>query len=146
MQSNVLRYHRTLVVLGLVSSGVVAAACSSSGGNPTGPSTDTVPTVTVSATGFSPKEVAIPVGGRVRFVNSDTVNRQVNSNPFPTHDNCPAINEVDLMTPGQSKMTGVFSTQAACGFHEHLTEGDPEFRGLILIGNANPGDAGDDGY
>ena len=81
-----------------------------------------VPTVTVRATGVSPKEVSIPIGGQVRFVNNDSVNRQINSNPFPAHDDCPPLNDVGLLTPGQSKMSGILSLQGACGFHEHLTE------------------------
>ena len=97
-----------------------------------------VPTVTVRATGVSPKEVGIPIGGQVRFVNNDSVNRQINSNPFPAHDDCPPLNDVGLLTPGQSKMSGILSLQGACGFHEHLTEGAPEFFGMVLVGNASP--------
>ena len=151
MRLNVLKNRRIQVALAVASTAALIAACSSSsssdGGNPTGPSPDTgVPTVTVTAAGVSPKEVRIPVGGRVRFVNNDTVNRQVNSNPFPTHDGCPPINEVDVMTPGQAKMTGELSFEGACGFHEHLTEDNPDFRGVIVIGNASADDAAPDGY
>ncbi len=39
------------------------------------------------------------------------------------------------MTPGQSKMSGVFSFEGTCGFHEHLTEGAQEFLGSVLVGN-----------
>ena len=83
----------------------------------------------------------------MRFVNNDTVNRQINSNPFPAHDDCPPINEVDVLTPGQSKMTGVLSLAGTCGFHEHLTEGAAVFLGVILIGeSASAGDAPPTGY
>ena len=105
-----------------------------------------IPTVTVTASGVSPKEVRVEVGGQVRFVNDDTVNRQINSNPFPAHDGCPPINEVSLLTPGQSKMTGVLSLEGSCSYHEHLTEGVAAFGGTILVGNAVAGDDPPVGY
>ena len=68
-----------------VTAGMIAACGGSS--NPMSPSSSgTVPTVTVTGSGVSPQEVRISIGGRVRFVNNDTVNRQINSNPFPAHD------------------------------------------------------------
>ena len=136
MSFDMLRDRRVLMGLTLVVSAAVIAACSNSS-SPTSPSTAPgVATFTLTAAGVSPKEIRIQVGDRVMFVNNDTVNRQINSNPFPAHDGCPPLNEVDLMTPGQSKMSGVFSFEGTCGFHEHLTEGDQEFLGTILVGNA----------
>lgn len=118
---------------------VAMAACSGSNGSPTGPSPSAnVPTVTVTAAGVSPKEIRIAIGGQVRFVNNDSVNRQINSNPFPAHDDCPPLNDVGLLTPGQSKVSGMLSLQGACGFHEHLSEGAPAFLGMVLVGNASP--------
>ena len=123
------------------------AACGGSD-NPASPSSSgTVPTVTVTSSGFSPTEVRIAVDGQVRFVNNDSVNRQINSNPFPAHGDCPPINEVDLLTPGQSKMTGPLSFAGTCGFHEHFTEGAAGFLGVILVGDtASPDDAAPTGY
>ena len=134
MSFDVLRDHRILLGLTLVATAAVITACSSS--SPTSPSTTPgVATFTLTAAGVSPKEMRIQVGERVMFVNNDTENRQVNSDPFPAHDGCPPLNEVDLMTPGQSKMSGVFSFEGTCGFHEHLTEGAQEFLGSVLVGN-----------
>ena len=125
----------------------VIAACDS-GNSPTSPSSPgTVPRVTISSTGFSATEVRISAGGRVEFVNNDSVTRQVNSNPFPTHTDCPPINEVDVLNPGQSKMTGVLSLAGTCGFHDHVAEGAQGFVGVILIGeNASSDDPPPDGY
>ena len=117
---------------------VVTVACDS--GSPTSPSTGTVATVTITSSGVSPQQTRINLGQVVRFVNNDTVNRQINSNPFPAHDDCPPINQVDVLTPGQSKMTAVFSLAGTCGFHEHVTEGATAFTGEILVGDtAQPG-------
>ena len=134
MSFDVLRDRRVLLGLTLVATAAVIAACGSS--SPMSPSTaPSVATFTITGAGVSPKEMRIQVGDRVRFVNNDTVNRQINSDPYPGHGNCPPTNDVDVMTPGQSKMTGVFSFEGTCGFHEHLTEGAQEFLGTILVGN-----------
>ena len=134
MMFNVVRGRTVLLVLTLVATVAVIAACSS--GSPASPSPGpTVATFTLTAAGVNPKEIRIQVGQRVMFVNNDTVNGQINSNPFPAHDGCPPLNEIDLMTPGQSKMSGVFSFEGTCGFHEHLTEGAQEFLGSVLVGN-----------
>ena len=129
-----------------VTAGMIAACGDSS--NPASPSpSPTVPTVTVTGSGVSPTQMRISVGGRVRFVNNDTVNRQINSNPFPAHDDCPPINAVGVLTPGQSKMTDVLSLAGTCGFHEHLTEGAAAFLGVILVGqSASPDDEPPSGY
>ena len=86
------------VSLGLAATAAILVAYSEDAG-PANPST-TTPTVTITAAGVSPKQVRIDVGGRVRFINNDSVNRQINSNPFPAHDDCPPINAIDLLTPG----------------------------------------------
>ncbi len=75
------------VALGLAATAAILVACSEDAG-PASPST-TTPTITITAAGVSPNQVRIDVGGRVRFTNDDSVNRQINSNPFPAHDDCP---------------------------------------------------------
>ena len=121
------------MALGLAATAAILVACSD--GGPASPS-NTTQTITITAEGVSPKQVRINVGDRVRFTNNDSVNRQINSNPFPAHDDCPPINSVDLLTPGQSEETDMMSLAGTCGFHEHLTEGAPEFLGEILVGSA----------
>lgn len=145
MRFDLFAKHGFQLPLAAAASVAVVAACSG-GTSPTGPANTTVTTVTITAAGVSPKEVRVGAGAQVRFMNNDTVNRQINSNPFPAHDDCPPINEVGLLTPGQSRMTGALSLQGACGFHEHLTEGAPEFLGMILVGGADPDDEPPDGY
>ena len=75
------------VALGLASTAAILVACSEDAG-PASPS-NTTQTFTITAAGVSPKQVRINVGDRVRFTNDDSVNRQINSNPFPAHDDCP---------------------------------------------------------
>src|SRR5688572_4747647 len=123
-----------LVVLAL-------AGCGGSGGGPAAPGAPAPApaapasfTVTVSATGASPRELRVPVGSRVAFVNQDTRSHQMMSDPHPLHTDCPEINAVGTVERGETKMTGVFSVQKSCGFHDNNRDGDASLRGLILVG------------
>jgi plastocyanin len=109
---------------------VLAAACG--GGSPSSPSPSTA-TVTITATGVSPTEVRIPVGGTVTFVNNDVRPHAMSSDPIQTHTDCPSINEVGFVNPGQRRETGVFTTARICGFHDHTNELDAAYKGRIVI-------------
>lgn len=91
------------------------------------------PTVTITSAGVSPKEIEIPVGGRVTFVNNDRVAHEEASNPHPVHTDCPPINEVGALAPGQSRSTGAFPTARTCGYHDHGDNTNPLFQGTIVI-------------
>ena len=102
------------------------------GSAPTGPSGEN-PTITITASGVSPAQVTIHVGGRVTFLNSDVRIHAMSSDPIQTHTDCPAINDVGLLNPGQSRTTGAFDTARVCGFHDHTNELDPTWHGQIVV-------------
>ena len=86
-------------------------------------------TVTYSATGVSPASVSVGAGGRIRFVNSDTVAHWPESNShctIPQHQQCPWINMALTgppagIQPGGEAFTSVATAApATCGFHDHL--------------------------
>ena len=131
-----LRAPATVVVL-------VLAACGGSGGGPgapnppaAAPSTPAAFTVTITAAGASPRELRVPLGSRVTFVNQDNRTHQMMSAPHPLHTDCPEINEVGTIDRGQTKMTGAFAVQRACGFHDNMRDGDTTLRGQIIVGSA----------
>jgi hypothetical protein len=97
------------------------AACggSSSPESPSPPGGSAATIVTIGLNGVTPKNVVIPLGGRVRFVNSDVEPHYVGSDPHPDHTDCPEINQVALLLPGQSRETGNFVQTQVCGFHDH---------------------------
>ena len=43
------------------------------------------------------------------------------SDPHPEHTDCPEINQVGFLSPGQSRQTGNLNTVRTCGFHDHAT-------------------------
>src|SRR4051812_38999263 len=83
---------------------VLLARC---GGSPSSPSTPgTTTTITLTASGLSPTDVKISAGSQVLFVNNDIRNHAMSSDPITIHTDCPAINEVGTLTPGQRRSTG----------------------------------------
>src|SRR5687767_10351532 len=116
---------QTLIVLILALGFGVVSAC---GGSPSGPAPgETV--VSISAAGVSPTEVRVQRGGRVTFTNTDVRPHAVSSDPIQTHTDCPAVNEVGTINPGQSRRTGELTVARVCGFHDHNNENDPTFKG-----------------
>jgi plastocyanin len=91
---------------------------SSSPSSPTDPPA-TNRTITISAAGASPTSLTIAPGTRVVFVNNDTRSHNMTSDPHPEHDQCPEINAVGFLSPGQSRETGNLNTVRTCGFHDH---------------------------
>jgi plastocyanin len=90
-------------------------------------------TITITASGVSPKTLTVAPGTRVTFMNSDSRAHEMDSDPHPTHEDCPEINQVDFLTPGQSKQTGNLNTVRSCGFHDHGNPSATSLQGTIVI-------------
>ena len=91
-------------------------------------------TITISSTGVvSPNAITVPLGTRVTFVNNNTRAHEMNSNPHPEHSDCPEINQVGFLTPGQSKQTGNLNTRRTCGYHDHNQDSNRNLQGTITI-------------
>lgn len=89
--------------------------------------------VTITTAGANPKEVIVPPGTRVLFVNNDTRRRNMTSDPHPEHNECEEINQVGLLNTGQSKETGNLNTVRTCGFHDHDDPDNNTVKGRIVI-------------
>jgi len=113
---------------------VVHAASSGCGGSktPTEP-TPASNTITITSAGVSPKTIQIAIGGRVRFVNNDTRSHFMASDPHPDHGDCPEINQVEFLSPGQSRETGNFVQARTCGYHDHNDPDSASLKGSITI-------------
>ena len=112
---------------------VVLSACGG-GSAPTTPPPPSNPYVfTISTTGISPKELTVPQGTRVLFVNNDNRRRNMTSDPHPEHDICPEINHVGLLNQGQMRETGNLVIVRTCGFHDHDDPDNVNVRGRIVV-------------
>src|SRR5438552_5181176 len=122
------------VVWGFLGAGAMAALLTACGGSSTAPSgtgsgsgtgggTGSNPTstttITITSAGVSPKAITVVQGSQVTFVNNDSRNHEMDSNPHPQHTDCPEINLVGFITPGQTKQTGPLNTVRTCGYHDH---------------------------
>ena len=114
-----------------------SSSSSGGGGSPTTPTTTLPPTgaatITITASGVGPKQVEIPVGSRVVFTNNDGVPHEMASDPHPSHEICPPVNEVSALAPGQSRQTGVFTVARTCGYHDHGQSTNTSLQGTIVI-------------
>ena len=111
-----------------------ALACSSDSGGGTAPSPPVVgSTVTIQTSGVTPKNLQVAPGAQVTFVNNDRRNHEIASDPHPEHTDCPAINQVGVIVPGQSKQTGNLNTAMACGYHDHSDAQNSAWQGKITI-------------
>jgi plastocyanin len=106
---SVRRWWPVLVLLPLTACG--------GGSSPSSPSN--AATITITASGVSVTQVNVAPGARVTFVNMDVRSHNMTSDPHPEHNDCPEINTVGLLQPGQSRETGNLVTVRTCGFHDH---------------------------
>ncbi len=123
---------------------VAGVACGGSTGTPTPPAGPSPPpiappvpntpplavTVTIGASGVSPKEVLVGIGGRITFLNQDVRPHDMFSSPHTDHSrpDCPEMGRVGFLVPGQSGETSVFEMPRECTFHDHI---DPLHEPLI---------------
>jgi plastocyanin len=90
-------------------------------------------TITITAAGVSPRNVTIPTGSRVMFVNNDSRAHVMSSDPHPIHTDCPSIELVGFLSAGQSRPTGNLDTPRVCGFHDHAFFEDASLQGTITV-------------
>jgi len=107
---------------------IMLSACGSSPSAPTAAAT-----ITITATGVSPKEVRIKAWNYVTFVNMDTRSHAIASDPVDLHTQCPPLNRVGLLQPGQSGDSGTLNLAGNCGFHDHNNTSDTTVQGRIIV-------------
>ena len=121
-----------------IASLLLALACggNSSGGTTPSPTCTASPnttTITISNNAACPQNITVSRGAQVTFVNNDTRNHEMDSDPHPDHTDCPAINDVDFIQPGQAKLTGNLNIVRTCGYHDHNEDTDTRLQGSIII-------------
>jgi plastocyanin len=122
------------LALTLILAAPLAASCGNSG--PAGPTQATdgavhaMPlTVMILPTGMSPDEVTVAVGDRVGFMNHDTIPHQVAGGTDPDKPECPEIDVVGRIIPGEIRSTAPLPTARTCEYHVQSTA----FKGRIVI-------------
>jgi plastocyanin len=129
------------VVRGAGAALTVAAALSCGGGSSAPPtSSSSVCTPSTSPTTFvimnntvCPQSITVARGTQVTFSNQDSIIHDMNSDPHPEHTDCPEINQVGFLNPGQSRLSGNLNVARRCGFHDHSRPENASTKGTIVI-------------
>ena len=114
----------------------LASACGSNATTPTpspcssGPATTTI---TILNNAVCPQNITVPPGSQVLFVNQDTIAHEMYSDPLPALTDCPELNHVGHLEPGQRRLTGNLNTARTCGFHDHIHFDIAALKGTITI-------------
>jgi plastocyanin len=129
---------------GLVVLVAMVSACGGGGGGgstPTAPSpgggdggSTATTTITIGSDGrVSPATITVPVGSRVTMVNNHSRPHDMSSDPHPSHEDCPELNQIGFLSPGQSRTSGNLNTARRCGFHDHNEPTNTALSGSITI-------------
>jgi len=116
------------------STAILVAACGGGSSTPSpSPSPGGTATITIANNAVSPRNITIARGSQVTFVNNDSRTHQMFSNPHPEHTDCPEINDVGFLNPGQSRQTGNLNAVRTCGYHDHELNTVVALQGTITI-------------
>ena len=128
-------------VIGLCAAAVLGATAvgcgnGSSNASPTSTPTPTPApalTITITSNGASPRTLVVAAGSQVTFVNNDSIDHQMYSDPHPEHTDCPELDSVGYLAPGQSRQTENLNIVRTCGFHDHIHFENNSLKGSITI-------------
>ena len=119
-----------LVVLGVGAAAVMA--CGGGGGGGGGLCNPTLTSqVTIASTGFTPSAVCVLPGGRITFVNGDSVQHHIES----SDSGCSTQINLDI-SAGQSATTQPLTTAPViCTFHDSANA-SAAFQGTVAVSDA----------
>jgi plastocyanin len=129
-----------LVTIALSATAVACGGSTSSAPSPTPvaptptpiPSAPIEPTVVILPSGVSPPEITVAVGDRVTFINNDVQPHDTAGGPDPATRDCPEIDAVGFLLPGQSRQTAPMRAARICDYHDHSNHA-AIFNGRIII-------------
>ena len=125
---------------------LMLAACggsSSGGSNPAGPSPVTptttpagavnTTTITIQNNVATPKDIIVPRGSQVTFINNDNRPHDMESNPHPEHTECPALAQVGVPQSRPEPAERQPHHRRICGYHDHNLAEVAGLQGSITV-------------
>ena len=113
--------------------GLMGCGGSPSGPTGSGPNPGDPNVITITSTGVSPKTLTVSPGTQITILNKDSRDHEMTSDPHPTHENCPALNQIGFLKPNQFRQSGNLVILETCGFHDHLQDFKQSLRGTITV-------------
>ena len=108
------------------------------------PETPVTHVLTITDAGVDATQLRVWVGERVEVVNSSSQPHWLRSNPHPIHTDCPSLDQLGQLEPGERGFTDALTQERTCGFHDHLNPTVLTLQGEVIVGNAQGG-SGDGG-
>jgi plastocyanin len=132
---------RSRILAALAIAGAITVIACKGDSNPGGPTgggssggSSGTNTVTITASGVSPRSITVTRGSQVTFINNDSRNHEMASDPHPQHGDCPEIESgVGFITPNRSKLTGNLNIARRCGYHDHNNPSSTALQGEIIV-------------
>jgi plastocyanin len=117
---------------------VVFACGSSSSPGTTGPSGACTPsanpaTFVIQNNTICPSALTVSRGTQVTILNSDSRTHEMDSDPHPEHTDCPELNSIGFLNPGQSRQSGNLNIARKCGLHDHSAPDIATLKATITI-------------
>jgi hypothetical protein len=126
------------LVGGAAAAFVLAAALSCGGSSSTGPSGTCTPsanpaTLVVMNNAICPQAITITRGTQLTISNQDSQSHDMTSDPHPEHTDCPELNAIGFLNPGQTRASNNLNTARRCGMHDHSNPNSTALRATITI-------------
>lgn len=116
----------------------IACGSSSSPSGTTGPTVGCAPssspnTLVIQNNTICPQALTVARGTQLTILNSDSRSHDMESDPHPEHTDCPELNQIGFLTPGQSRQSGNLNTARRCGMHDHNSPDTATLKATITI-------------
>jgi len=128
---------RTCAAVAAAASLAAIFACGGSA-SPSGPTGGCTPspnpnTIVIQNNQVCPSSITVARGSQVMMINNDSRVHEMDSDPHPEHTQCPEINQIDFLNPGQSRQSGNLNTARTCGYHDHTNPETASMKGRIIV-------------
>ena len=90
-------------------------------------------TLVIQNNTICPQALTVTRGSQITVLNSDSRTHEMDSDPHPEHSDCPELNQVGFLSPGQSKQSGNLNTARRCGMHDHGSPDTGSLKAVITI-------------
>jgi hypothetical protein len=130
----------TTLVGGAAAAIILAAAlsCGGDSSSSTGPSGTCTPstnpqTLVVMNNQICPAAITVARGTQLTINNQDSTSHDMTSDPHPEHTDCPELNAIGFLNPGQTRSSNNLNTARRCGMHDHSNPNSAALKATITI-------------